>query len=72
MGDEDEQILRKVQPGFTSDVDKHYTELAYWILNKAGHVNIGDPALKSLKDAKEDYQLAKEDYESDPSIKNNV
>jgi hypothetical protein len=59
-------------PGYTSDVDKYYIELAHWILDNAGRVNIEEPALKSLEDARQDYEYAKEDFESDPSKDNEM
>lgn len=67
----DSNVLKAVQPGITSDVDKYYIELAHWILDKAGSVDIKDPVLKSVEDAQVEYQYAKDDFESDPSPENN-
>jgi hypothetical protein len=66
----DEEILKKVQPGYTSDTDKYYIELAHWILDKAGHVDIKDPAVKSLEDAEVEYQYAKDDFDLEPTEEN--
>ena len=66
----DEEVLKKVQPGYTSDVDKYYIELAHWILDKAGQPRMGDPALKSLEDAQVEYQYAKDDFDLEPTEEN--
>jgi hypothetical protein len=64
------ELLKKIQPGYTTDVDKYYIELAHWILDKARQPDVGDPALKSLEDTEVEYQYAKDDFDLEPTEEN--
>jgi hypothetical protein len=56
--------------GYTEEVDKYYIELAHWILDKAGPVDIGDAATPSLEDLELSYEDLKARYEADKTPEN--
>jgi hypothetical protein len=56
--------------GYTEPVDKYYEELAHWILDKAGRVDVEDAAMPSLEDLERSYEDLKARYESEKTPEN--
>lgn len=67
----DSEVLKAVQPGFTSDVDKYYIELAHSIVD-SDWLSLGESATPEIADLERDYESAKSDYEYEKTAENEV
>lgn len=67
----DSEVLKAVQPGITSDVDKYYIELAHSIVDN-NSLYLGESATPEIGDLERDYESAKSDYEYEKTPKNEV
>ncbi len=67
----DSEVLKAVQPGITSDVDKYYIELAHSIVD-SDWLSLGESATPEIGDLETDYELAKSDYEYEKTPENEI
>ena len=67
----DSEVLKAVQPGITSDVDKYYIELAHSIVDN-DWLSLGDSATPAIEDLELAYELAKSDYEAEKTPENEL
>ena len=67
----DSEVLKAVQPGITSDVDKYYLELAHSIVD-SDWLSLGKSATPGIEQLETDYELAKSDYEYEKTAENEV
>lgn len=65
----DSEVLKAVQPGITSDVDKYYLELVHSIVD-SDWLSLGKPAISGIKQLETDYELAKSEYEYEKTAEN--
>jgi hypothetical protein len=67
----DSEVLKAVQPGITSDVDKYYLELAHSIVG-SDWLSLGKSATPSIEELETEYELTKSDYEYEKNAENEV
>lgn len=67
----DSEVLKAVQPGITSDVDKYYIELAHSIVDN-NWLYLGKSATPRIEDLETEYETAKSDYEYEKTTENEV
>lgn len=67
----DSEVLRAVQPGITSDVDKYYIELAHSIVD-SDWLSLGDSATPGIEELETEYEHAKADYEAEQTVVNEL
>lgn len=67
----DSELLKAVQPGITSDVDKYYIELAHSIVD-SDWLSLGDSATPGIEDLETEYEHAKADYEAEQTVVNEL
>ena len=67
----DSEVLRAVQPGITSDVDKYYIELAHSIVD-SDWLSLGESATPGIEDLETEYEHAKSDYEAEQTVVNEL
>lgn len=67
----DSEVLKAVQPGFTSDVDKYYIELAHSIVD-SDWLSLGESATPGIEDLETEYEHAKADYEAEQTVVNEL
>jgi hypothetical protein len=60
----DSEVLKAVQPGITSDVDKYFIELAHYIVDK-DHLTLGESVHPDLDELEKQYESAKYEYQED-------
>ncbi len=67
----DSEVLKAVQPGITSYVDKYYLELAHSIVD-SDWLSLGKSATPRIEELETEYELAKSDYEYEKTAENEV
>lgn len=67
----DSEVLKAVQPGITSDVDKYYIELAHSIVDN-DWLSLGKSATPAIEELETEYELAKSDYEYEKTPENEI
>lgn len=67
----DSEVLKAVQPGITSDVDKYYIELAHSIVD-SDWLSLGESATPGIEELETEYEHAKADYEAEQTPENEL